>query len=244
MAAVIVDRVSTLRHAPIFRALSEGDLTELAQTVVVRRLRNNELLVFEGEPGTNLFVLAEGIVRIFREGSDGREQVVRIEREVATLNETHIFENRPHAVSISACPNAVVLSLSLNDVRQRIQHSPRAALDALQLLSERLHKALDLVDSLSLLSVDQRVAQFLLEEARRKRNRFCPELQAELTLSNQQIGAMVGAVREVVSRSLSKLRRQGLVLFEGRTVTIPDESRLERFIDGRAVAPMRRTAVF
>lgn len=243
MRAVLFDRVGALRQAPIFRHFSDFELFELTQHAAVRRLRRNELLVFEGEEPVGLCVLVEGSVRVFREGSDGREQVIRNEHPISILNETHLFETSAHPASISASEESTVLSLPLQSCRNRMQSSQQASLDALQLLSRRLHSALDLVDSLSLLSVDQRVAEFLLAEARANQNRFCPELRVELSLSNQQIGAMVGAVREVVSRSLGKLQKLGLVVADGRTFTILDESLMEEFVHRGIVARVRKSAV-
>lgn len=241
MGAVFFDRVGTLRQAPLFRHFSESELFALVQHATLRRFRRNDLLVFEGEPPQGVFVLAEGCVRIFREGRDGREQIIRNEAAVNVLNETQLFDGRPHSASISASEDCILITLPLADCRQRLQACPPAIQEALQLLTSRLHSALDLVDSLSLLSVDQRVAQFLLEQARHCRNAFRPELRVDLAFSNQQIGATVGAVREVVSRSLRKLHLLGLIVCEGRTFTIPNESRLEEFIDSGMVHPLQRS---
>lgn len=243
MGAVFFDRVGALRQAPLFRHLSDGELTGLTQHAAVRRARKHDLLVFEGELGQGLLVLVDGAVRIFREGRDGREQVIRNEHAVSTLNETQLFDDRPHPASISVSEDSLILTLRLNDCRQRIHCNACAIQEALQLLTGRLHNAFDLVDSLSLLTVDQRIAKLLLEQARSSRNRFCADLRGELRLSNQQMGAMVGAVREVVSRSLRKLQTMGLVTCEGRMFMIPSESRMEEFIDSGVLSTIRGRAV-
>ena len=42
-------------------------------------------------------------------------------------------------------------------------------------------------------------------------------------MTNGQIAARVGSVREVVSRALARLQHDGLILLDNRRVTIPDE---------------------
>jgi CRP-like cAMP-binding protein len=237
MGTALLDRVGALRRTALFRHVSEPELVVLCQQASVRRLRRDEPLVFEGEQAKGLFVLAEGSVRLYREAADGREQVLRIEHAVTTLNEVHLFDGGPHPASISACEDSVVLWLQFPACRQRIGESPQLALGALELMAERLRNAFDLVHSLSLLGVDQRLARFLLDTAR-QRGRKCPEgLHLELHMSNQQIGAVIGAVREVVSRSMSKLQKQGLIIFRNRTVIIPDERLLARFASSRRHVP-------
>ena len=87
----------------------------------------------------------------------------------------------------------------------------------------------ELVESLSLREVGQRLARYLLSEARDSGFRSERGLRLDLVLSNQQIAARVGTVREVVSRALSRMQQEGLVEIDGRSLTIPDELLLEGF---------------
>jgi CRP-like cAMP-binding protein len=68
------------------------------------------------------------------------------------------------------------------------------------------------------------------------------ELVMELSLSNQQIGSLIGGEREVVSRSLTKLSKRGFVIFHRRTAIIPDEAKLARFIDSNRASRAVRAA--
>jgi CRP-like cAMP-binding protein len=213
----------------LFRSLSDLELGEIAQNSLVRKLRRDEPLVFEGESAAGLLVLIHGAVRIFREAMDGREQVIRVEHPVATLNELQLIDSGQHPASISACEESVVISLPIGQCRQKLAESPRFALDVLEKLAQRLRSSFDLIDSLSLLAVDQRLAQFLLDQAQLHGRLFADGVRVELTISNQQIGSIIGAVREVVSRSMSKLQRCGLISVWGRTVVIPDERVLAEF---------------
>jgi CRP-like cAMP-binding protein len=229
MASANIDRLGALRRVTLFRSLSDSELGELAQNSLIRKLRRDEPLVFEGEAAAGLLVLVQGSVRLFREAMDGREQVIRIEHAVATLNELQLIDTGQHPASISACEESLVISLHIAQCRQKLADSPRFALDVLEKLAQRLRYSFDLIDSLSLLAVDQRLAQFLLDQAQVNGRVYAHGLRVELTMSNQQIGSIIGAVREVVSRSMSKLQRCGFISVWGRTVMIPDERVLSEF---------------
>ena len=237
MAAAILERINTLRRTKLFRHAGDSELAEISRLVTVHRLRRDEPLVFEGEEARELFVLVQGSLRLYREAADGREQVISIEYPVSTVNEVHLFDSGPHAFSISACEEALVWSLPITCCRQKLADLPQLAWNGLELMARRLRNAIELVHSLSLLGVDQRLARFLLEEAQQRGRRQADGWHVELTMSNQQIGAVVGAVREVVSRSMSKLQRQRLILFHNRTVIIPDEELLWRFACSKREIP-------
>jgi CRP/FNR family transcriptional regulator len=114
-------------------------------------------------------------------------------------------------------------------VRNICLSHPNIALAALKLLAARLRRCAELVEALSLHEVDQRLARLLLDEARSRGRRADKKLVFELVLTNQQIAARIGTVREVVSRALSRLQQNELIELSGRVVTILDEEALKSF---------------
>ena len=105
-----------------------------------------------------------------------------------------------------------------------LQH-PEIPLAALKLLAGRLRRHAELVEALSLREVKQRLLRFLLSEAKRCGAKSGADISFELTLTNAQIAARIGTVREVVSRSLSRLQAEGKISLEHRRVTIPGEDK-------------------
>jgi CRP-like cAMP-binding protein len=75
--------------------------------------------------------------------------------------------------------------------------------------------------------VGQRLARLLLAEARSQGIR-------DLDLPHQQLATRVGSVREVVSRTLTRLAQNGLIKIDtsSQGITILDEQALERFAEG------------
>jgi CRP-like cAMP-binding protein len=57
-------------------------------------------------------------------------------------------------------------------------------------------------------------------------------VEVALVLTNQQIAARIGSVREVVSRALNRLQTNGLISVEGRTIKIADEGALGVYAEG------------
>jgi len=225
MPSAIHNRVATLRRTDLFRDFPEDELVEIAHHAIARRFRRDERLAIEGEPAKGLYVLVEGSVRIFREAWDGREQVLRIDRAIASLAELPFLDGGPHPASISACCECQTLWLHFPGSGLKWKSSPQFATNALEIMARRVREAVELVHALSLLHVDQRVAQYLLNTAESS-----GAASFELEMSNQQIGAIVGAVREVISRSLSKLQRDGLIQLEGRKVSILDSDSMREFV--------------
>lgn len=225
-----IDKIAALRKTSLFGELDERTLDALAGRAVERRFGRDEVLFLAGEEARGLYVIVEGAVRAFRENPDGREQVIHVERAGATVAELPVFDDGPYPSTVAAEEPTTVLFLDKRDVRRLSLEHPAIPLAALKLLAGRLRRCAELVEALSLREVGQRLARFLLAEARRSGARADEGgLRVELTHTNQQIAARVGSVREVVSRAFARLQHDGLIRVEGRRLTIPDEQALASF---------------
>ncbi len=187
------------------------------------------MLFLAGEPARGLFVIVSGSIRAFRVNAKGREQTIHVETAGATLAEVPVFDDGNYPATAVAEELSEVLFLSKADVQQFFIANPAIALNALRVMAGRLRRHAELVDSLALKDVGQRLARLLLAEARSQGIR-------NLDLSHQQLAARVGSVREVVSRTLARLAQNGLIQTDTRSrgITILDEQALERFAEDEA----------
>ena len=223
------DKIAALRRTQMFGELDEPQLRALAERAIERNLARGEVLFVAGEEARGLFVLVDGAVRAFRESIEGREQVIHVEGAGSTIAEVPVFDEGPYPSTAAAEEDSIVLFIDRSDVRRLCLEHPQIALAALKLLAGRLRKCAALVEALSLHEVDQRLARLLLAEARSHGVRDGSQLTCGLVLTNQQIAARIGTVREVVSRALSRLQQNGLIRVEGRRVFIPDEEVLRSY---------------
>jgi CRP-like cAMP-binding protein len=220
-----------LRRTPLFSPLSDQELSALAECCVEHRLDSGEVLFVEGSEAKGIYVIAQGALKAYRDSSDGREQVIHVERACATIAEVPVFDDQPYPSSVVAEENSVVYFIDKKDVKRLCLSHPVIALAALKLLAGRLRRCAALVESLSLREVDQRLALFLTQEGKARGVRSPAGLRYRLP-SNLQIAARVGSVREVVSRALGKLQQEKLIHVDAkRYVTILDEQALQDYAD-------------
>ena len=222
------DKVAALKRTALFKELDDTTLGLLAAHAVPRHYGKDEVLFLAGEEARGLFVILSGSVRAFRE-SEGREQVIHVERAGATVAEVPVFDNGPCPSTVAAEEDTYTLFIDKRDVRRLSLQHPEIALAAIKVLALRLRRCAELVEALSLKEVGQRVARFLVSEARRHGQPTSAGVCLTLTQTNQQIAAHVGSVREVISRALSRLQHDGLIVLQDRKLTIPDIEALSSF---------------
>ena len=224
-----IDRFSTLKTTALFSEVTDDDLRAIAERAIEQKLGPGEILFSAGDEARGLYVIASGALRAFRESIEGREQVIHVERAGATIGEAPMFDDGTYPSTVAAEEDSVILFIDKRDVRSLCLSHPNIALAALKLMATRLRRCAELVEALSLREVDQRLARFLLEEGQARGRRADKTVVFELVLTNQQIAARIGTVREVISRALSRLQQNDLITVSGRVVSILDEEALQAF---------------
>lgn len=229
---MITDKMTILKQTELFHSLDEDVLRILAVHAVEKRLERDEILFIAGEEAAGLFVVAAGAVRAFRTGADGREQIIHVERAVATIAEVPVFDNGNYPSTVAAEEPTIVYFLAKKEVRNLCLKHSQIALAATELLAKRLRKCAELVETLSLREVGQRLARLLFEQATAEGKQTADGgFRFKQKLTHNQIAARVGTVREVVTRALFRLQNQGLIIIEGKIVTVPNPALLASYAD-------------
>jgi len=213
-------KTDLLKRTPLFHELSRPKLSQLAVLATVLTLKKSELLFLAGEPATRLFVIAAGTVRAYRVSPSGREQVIHVETTGATLAEVAVFDDGPYPASASAEEDCILLAFDRSILKDFCLRNPEVMWAALQVLAGKLRKHAELIDQLALQDVVPRIVRFLLEEVARHGKGVKSGIEVNISLSHQQLAARIGSAREVVSRSLARLEKDGLItILRGRPGT-------------------------
>jgi CRP-like cAMP-binding protein len=220
------DRIAALRSTRLFAELASEALVDIAHRAIELHLKKGEILFLSGEPARGLFVLVSGRVRTFQENEDGRELVLQVDRDGSVLGDVPVFDDGPYPASSIAEAETDVLLIERDDIRKLCVKYPLLALAALKLMAGKVRRHANLLEALSLHEVGQRLALFLLAEARSSGE---IRIAFRLYLSNHEIASRIGSVRDVVSRAFGRLKHLGLISMNDRDVTILDLRGLEQY---------------
>lgn len=224
-----MNKITALQRTKLFGNLDTKELAQIAGQAVEMRFDAGKMLFFSGEDAKGLFVLVSGRVRVFQHNSEGREQVMHMDKAGATIGDVPTFDDGPYPASAIVEEAAVVLFINKKDICQFCLEHPRFTLNALKLMAERVRKHARLVEVLSFHEVGQRLAMLLLAEARNAGAPQSDQIEFQLPFSNHEVAIRIGSVRDVVSRALARLQHEGLVIVKARTITVVSVRALELY---------------
>jgi CRP-like cAMP-binding protein len=232
MTISALDPVETLRRVPFFTVLPPDELTVLATHCVARRILKDEILVAEGDPCQGLFVVQSGAIKLFKMSENGREQILVIERAGSTVGEVSVFDGGSFPASAVAVEDSTLLFLPKREFLGLCQRNSEVAFAVIRSLAWRFRYLTSLVEELSLKEVSHRLARFLRERALKLGVRTKRGIEFPLEETNQEIGAEIGTVRDLVSRNLRRFVDRGIIRLERRKVIVLDMAELEAQVSG------------
>lgn len=222
-----------LQQTALFQSLNDGQSMELGKRARLLHLVRGQMLFVAGEPAIGMYVIVTGSLRATRESIEGREQVIHVDRAGASIAEVPMFDEESYPSSVTAEEDSTVLFLARADVRAACLEHPEIAMAALKILARRLRGCAALVESLSLQDVDRRLALFLQAMSKDSGQIEGKHVAIELSLTHQQIAARIGSVREVVSRAMGRLQKNGWIEVSGARIVIQDPTSFNDYIRGK-----------
>lgn len=224
-AANIVPFGSAKCDAPA-RSLAEA----IREAGVLLTCSRNAEIFSENDPADSVYTVVSGAVRICKLMSDGRRQIgaFHLPGDVFGLESETV-----HDFSAEAIGDCAIRAVK----RKTLLAAPGIRLRILsQICAEtttHLQRAQQHILLLGRKTAQERVATFLLDMAAR----LSRHGEIVLPMSRQDIGDYLGLTIETVSRTLTQLERDGLIVIRGsRRIAFRDRAALDVMNDGSIAA--------
>lgn len=223
---------AALQQIAYFRHLSAEDLHWIISRVSCHQFDSRATVIHEGQPCEGFYALLDGRATIYKVSRSGRKQVLAILQPGDTFNEVPIFDGGPNAASVETLETSTMLFIPRETALDLVSRSPHAALVLLASFAARLRGLMGLVESLAFDDVTSRLAHLLVQLARSEGRQSPEGIEISRAFTVQDLAALVGSVREVVTRCLSHLEHEGLVRVSRSTIIVLNLDRLELLADG------------
>lgn len=208
-----------IARIPLFGGLSLGDIVDLADRMVPRRVRARAIVASQHEPGDALFVIVSGRIRSVIFG-ENRSVTVAEHGAGETFGESSLFEGAVRPTSCVAVERSHLLVLSLSALHQHCGNHPKTAIALIDQMSRRLNRAEEFVGELALYDVQERLVHQLIVLAVQDETEDPEGLVVRRRPSQQDLANMIGTCRETASRAFHRLARDGAIIVRGDSLVV------------------------
>jgi len=212
-----------ISNTPLFSGLSEDQLREIEQISENKYFIKGETIFSEGDDGNGFYVVADGLVKIFKASSEGKEQILHIFGAGEPFGEVPVFAEQSFPASAQAIAKSHLLFFPRTAFVELISANPSLSLNMLAVLSMRLRQFTVQVQNLSLKEVPGRLAAYLIYLA----NEQGKEDFVTLNISKGQLASLLGTIPETLSRIFAKMNSENLIEVKTKNIRLLDRNGLE-----------------
>jgi len=206
---------------------NSSGLQELEKIIAARKVRSvkkKQVVYYEGDNVSGLYLVMNGKVKTFKLSEDGRELLTGMYGSEDYFGITSLLLNAPYAETAEALEDSTVCMLPKDLMDDLLNRYPDVARQFIQLISNNLQDKEEQLLQLAYHSVRKRMAEVLARLCKQE----VQDAEMILRVSRDNLAAMAGMATETVSRILSDFKDEGIIERKGSQIIVLDQLRLQQ----------------
>lgn len=210
----------------LFRHLTPDETEMLNYQKDFRQYKRGEILYQEGNRISGFYCINSGILKVFKTGFDGKEQIIRFAKRGDFIAYRSVLSNEPACTSAKVIEDCQVCFIPSEILIQLSKVNSTFALELLKLACHELGEANSFITDIAQKTVRERLAEILLllvHDFGLDENNYL-----KVSLTREELANIVGTATESVIRLLSEFKSDKMVELNGRKIKILNMKALEK----------------
>jgi CRP-like cAMP-binding protein len=209
-----------LMYVPIFADLDDVTIQKIASVGFSKKYAKDEIIFREDDPGSAMFVILTGKVKVVRTSNDGREVILTILSQYDFFGEMALLDGLSRSASVISTEESELFIIQREEFLNLLKQHPEISINLMQELTQRLRAADLKIKSLSLKDAEGKVATVLLQLAEEIGKIKQGVVEIDKLPLQQDLANMAGTSRETISRTLHSFAKKGYVELDGTKLRI------------------------
>ncbi len=217
-----------MQRCTLFAGIEQNYLSAILNQTKRVKLAENEVLFIQGQQAKEIYLLESGQIKIARVSVEGHEKIIELIQPGRSFAEAILFSRKHlYPVTATAVSDSVVLCIDGKTYASVLHESTDACFSVMAEMSYRLHQHVAEIDRLTLHNATFRVIVYLLEQIPEEQQ---GAQQVRLNSPKHLIASRLSVTPETLSRTFSKLAKEGFLDIQDKTILIHDIDRLKACI--------------
>ena len=207
-----------------FENVSNLEIELMCTKKIENTFKKGTYILKEGEEIKEFTYLKSGLVKLFKHSGHDKEQIICFSGPLDFVSLLSLFSESKYHYSVVALEDSVTCSLQLDEVRNMAETNGKFALSMIKKINKASDKIIMEMLELKQKRLFGRIAYILIFFY----EKVYFSLSFELPVSRKEIAEFIGMTIENVIRTLSDLRKDGIIKIYGKTIEIVDIERLKK----------------
>jgi CRP-like cAMP-binding protein len=210
----------------LFKHLSSDETERLNYQKDFRQYKRGDILYEEGTRISGFYCINSGIIKVFKTGFDGKEQIIRFAKRGDFIAYRSVLSNELACTSAKVIEDSQVCFIPSEILLELSKENSTFALELLKLACRELGEANSFITDIAQKTVRERLAEILLllvHDFGLDNNQYL-----NISLTREELANIVGTATESVIRLLSEFKNDKMVELTGRRIRILNIKALEK----------------
>jgi len=216
----------TERNDTVFRHLNEDQKKRINAEKNCNTYKKGSEIYHEGSRTNGLYCINRGVIKIYKTGIDGREQIIYFAKPGDIIGYRSILSGDLACSSAKALEESELCFIPGDLLISLIRNNGDFALDVLQQSCKELGEANSYITDIAQKTVRERLAEVLIKL--RDNFELDENNELQISLTREELANIVGTATESVIRLLSEFKQDNLIDLKGRKIRILDIKKLEK----------------
>jgi CRP-like cAMP-binding protein len=210
----------------IFKHLTRDEAEKLTYEKDFRHYKRGDILYHEGNRISGFYCVNSGIIKVFKTGLDGKEQIIRFAKPGDIIAYRSVLSNEPACTTAKVIEDCQVCFIPTEILISFVKSNPSFALELVKLTCHELGEANSYITDIAQKTVRERLAEVLIQLV----TEFGLDEQKylKISLTREELANIVGTATESVIRLLSEYKTDKLLELNGRKIKILNIKGLEK----------------
>jgi len=195
----------------------EDPLAHLSRSSILE-YRKGQVIYNQDQPSTNICLIIDGKVKVFRTADDGRPVVMDIYQQEEFFGESAFLNSPARDEQAVALDHTKVMAWTIAEIEQIVMRQPRLGVALLQMLARRSVEFGCRIESFSVDNVARRLGHALIRLSERLGQNAEDGSVQMMPLTHELLSQYVGTSREIVTHYMNQFRRQGYLRYSRKAV--------------------------
>jgi CRP-like cAMP-binding protein len=208
----------------IFRHLTKEELAQIPIDQDPEFYKRGTIVYSEGSRINGFYCVQKGIIKIYKTGFDGKEQIIRFAKKGDIMGFRSTVSKERACTTAKVLEDAYICFIHGDTVINFIRNNGDFALELLQIACKELGEANDYITDIAQKTVRERLAEVIIHL--KKEFDLDNEKYLQISLTREELANMVGTATESVIRLLSEFKQDKLIEIHGRRIKVLNEKAL------------------
>lgn len=207
-----------LSLSPLFKHLTAQQVEFLSVDKKVNAYKKGVFIYHEGNRIAGCYIVMKGILKIFKTGIDGKEQIIRFARPFDVIAFRSVLSGELACTTAKTLDECTLCYIPQESLFYLIKQNGNFSLALLQLACQELGEANEYITDIAQKTVRERLAEILIHL--KEDFGVDDENNLKISLTREELSNIVGTATESVIRLLSEFKNDKILDITGRKIKI------------------------